>query len=237
MSELSGSEREVYVRDMFARIARRYDLLNRLMTAGQDVRWRRETVHRAEIPANGQVLDLGTGTGDLAMETLRQAPGCSPVAADFTMEMMHVGRMRTVTRGQSARIAWICCDALYLPFPGETFDALISGFLLRNVIDLERVLSESYRALKDGGRFIALDTTQPPENLIAPFIRFHLNKLIPNLGGFLAGDREAYTYLPESTAGFLRAEQLAVYMVRAGFHEVGFRRLMLGTVAIHWGRK
>lgn len=238
MANLTGTERVRYVQGMFSRIAHRYDLINRLMTAGQDVRWRREVIKRAEIPSEGRVLDLGTGTGDLAVEALRQVPDCRPVAADFTMEMMCVGRRRMVSQGRKFdHIAWVSNDALVLSFPDKTFDALVSGFLLRNVIDLERTLVEVYRTLKGEGRFVALDTTQPPENMLSPFIRFHLYKLIPNIGHLLAGDREAYTYLPNSTSGFLQAERLAVYMLKAGFRDVGFRRLMFGTIAIHWGRK
>jgi demethylmenaquinone methyltransferase/2-methoxy-6-polyprenyl-1,4-benzoquinol methylase len=238
MADLTGVERVDYVKDMFARIAHRYDLLNRLMTAGQDVRWRREVIQRAEIPSEGWVLDLGTGTGDLAMEALRQVPDCRVVAADFTMDMMRVGRRRVVSQGRRYdHIAWVSNDALVLSFPDRIFDALVSGFLLRNVIDLERTLADSYRVLKGGGMFVALDTTRPPKNLLSPFIRFHLSKLVPNIGRLLAGDREAYTYLPDTTSGFLQAEWLAVCMLKAGFREVGFRRLMFGAIAIHWGRK
>jgi demethylmenaquinone methyltransferase/2-methoxy-6-polyprenyl-1,4-benzoquinol methylase len=208
------------------------------MTAGQDVRWRREVIQRAEIPSGGWVLDLGTGTGDLAMEALRQVPDCRVVAADFTLDMMRVGRERVLSQSRkNDRVAWVSNDALVLAFPEGTFDALVSGFLLRNVIDLEGTLAESLRTLKDGGMFVALDTTHPPKNLLWPFIRLHLYKLIPNIGRLLAGDREAYTYLSNTTIGFLRAEWLAVYMLEAGFREVGFRRLMFGTVAVHWGRK
>jgi demethylmenaquinone methyltransferase/2-methoxy-6-polyprenyl-1,4-benzoquinol methylase len=235
MADLSGFERVNYVRDMFTRIAHRYDLMNRLMTGGQDVRWRREVIRRAEIPPGGNVLDLGAGTGDLAREAFRQVPDCHAVAADITMEMMRIGRQRPAPSGGA--IQWVSSDALQIPFPEHTFDAVVSGFLLRNVIDIERTLAEQYRTLKPGGRLVALDTTQPHENLLSPLIRFHLKKVIPTLGSLLVGERDAYTYLPETTSSFLAAEQLAVLFLRAGFREVGFRRLMFGTAAIHWGKK
>jgi len=233
MAHLTGTERARYVQGMFSRIARRYDLMNRLMTAGQDVRWRREVVRRTGIPESGRLLDLGAGTGDLAWETRRQHPGSQPVAADFTLEMMRVGK----SRPNFPSLDWSAADALHLPFLTETFDAVISGFLLRNVVDVPQALSEQYRVLKPGGRVVVLDTTQPTRNLLSPLINFHLHVIIPFLGRIIAGASEAYTYLPESTEAFLKAEQLAAFFSQAGFKEVGFRRLMFGTVAIHWGRK
>jgi demethylmenaquinone methyltransferase / 2-methoxy-6-polyprenyl-1,4-benzoquinol methylase len=219
------------IREMFAGIARRYDLMNRLMTGGQDVRWRREVIRRAKLPLGGRLLDLGAGTGDLAREALRQHPSCRPVAADFTLEMMQVGKQRP----GRAPLDWCAADALCLPFPDRTFDAVVSGFLLRNVVDLSQALRKQLRVLKPGGRMVALDTTRPAESSIKPLVDFHLHHVIPALGRMVAGDRGAYTYLPESTASFLTADALADRMAAAGFQEVGFRRLMLGAIAIHWG--
>jgi demethylmenaquinone methyltransferase / 2-methoxy-6-polyprenyl-1,4-benzoquinol methylase len=233
MASLSGDARARYVQDMFARISGRYDLMNRLMTAGQDIRWRREVIRRAELPPDGRLLDLGAGTGDLAREALRLQPTSLPLAADFTLEMMRVGKSHPA----SAKFPWAAADALCLPFQAEIFDAVVSGFLIRNVIDLPQALREQGRVLNPGGRIVILDTTRPPRNLLSPFIRFHLRYVIPTLGRLVAGTGEAYTYLPDSTQAFLTAEQLAEELWLAGFSQVGFRRLMLGTVAIHWGRK
>lgn len=221
------------VRAIFSRIAPRYDLMNRLMTAGQDLRWRREVIRRAALQPHQRLLDLGAGTGDLAYEALRQQPLCQPVAGDFTLEMMQVGRQRP--GGQ--RILWSGADALNLPFPDEQFDAVVSGFLLRNVADLDRALQEQYRVLKPGGHWVALDTTPPRRNLLWPFIQLHFRLVIPLLGTLLAGDPAAYRYLPHSTAHFLPAEALAQRVKRAGFQQVGFRRRMLGTVVILWAVK
>jgi demethylmenaquinone methyltransferase/2-methoxy-6-polyprenyl-1,4-benzoquinol methylase len=222
---------------MFASIANRYDLMNRAMTLGQDIRWRREVIRRACLPAGGKLLDLGAGTGDLAREALRQRPGVWVVAADFTLEMMRVGREWGTLEGrQNAEPDWSAADAQRLPFPGNTFDAVVSGFLLRNVSDLNRCLGEQQRVLKPGGWIVTLDTTPPPRTPLAPLLRFQLHTVIPALGGILTGQREAYTYLPDSTEGFLEPERLAARLCAEGFVQVGFRRLMFGTVAIHWGR-
>jgi len=232
LANLTGPERADYVQGMFTRIAHRYDLMNRLMTAGQDARWRQEVIWRAALPPSGRLLDLGSGTGDLSEEALRQYSGCHVVAADFTLQMMRFGMRHT-----SAAIDWSAADALRMPFPERTFDAVVSGFLLRNVTSLAQVLSEQYRVLKPGGRMVALDTTRPPRSVLSPLIGVHMKVVIPAIGQLVTGERDAYTYLPDSTAGFLRAEQLAARMAFAGFRDVGFRRLMFGTVAVHWGTK
>jgi demethylmenaquinone methyltransferase / 2-methoxy-6-polyprenyl-1,4-benzoquinol methylase len=233
MDGLSQVERARYVQGMFGRIAHRYDLMNRLMTAGQDVRWRGEVIRRAGLSTRARLLDLGAGTGDLAQEALRQRPDSRPVAADFTLEMMRVGRQRP----GSSRLSWSSADALHLPFPAETFDAVVSGFLLRNLIDLELSLKEQHRVLKPGGWMVALDTTRPPQGPLSPLINFHLHTVIPTLGRLVTGEGDAYNYLPESTEGFLGAESLAARIASVGFQEVGFHRMMFGTVAIHWGRR
>jgi demethylmenaquinone methyltransferase/2-methoxy-6-polyprenyl-1,4-benzoquinol methylase len=233
MTHLSGLERADYVRSMFAGIARRYDLMNRLMTGAQDVRWRKTVVALAALPPQGKLLDLGTGTGDIAAEALRAHPDVLSVGGDFTLEMMRVGRQVPARRG----VRFAGTDALHLPFAGETFDAVTSGYLMRNVIDVNQAWKEQYRVLKPGGRAVCLDTTPPARNLLYPFINFHLHVVIPFLGRLVTGASEAYTYLPDSTENFLPAEALADRMRMAGFKNVRFRRLMLGTMAIHWGEK
>jgi len=234
MTNLSGDERARYIQEMFTRIARRYDLMNCLITAGQDSRWRREVIRRASLPPGANIiLDLGAGTADLGLEALRQNPAATLIEADFTIEMMHVGQQRS----GSASLRWAAADALKLPFPADTFDAVVSGFLLRNVVDLPQTLREQHRVLKSGGMLVALDTTRRRENLIAPLIHFHMHTIIPFLGRLLTGEAEGYTYLPDSSDGFLRAEELADHIAAAGFREACFRRLMFGTIAIHWGRK
>jgi len=221
---------------MFGHIAARYDLMNRVMTLGQDSHWRRAVIRLANLPPGGRLLDLGAGTGDLARLAVQHDPACQTVAADFTLEMMRVGRLRTPD-SLSERLVWIGADASCLPFPADYFDAVISGFLLRNVADLAMCLAEQRRVLKPGGHFVSLDTTPPPATPLLPLLRFHLHTVIPALGTLIAGQTEAYRYLPDTTEGFLEPEKLAARLSSSGFEQVRFERRMLGTIAIHSARK
>lgn len=228
MAQLSGNERAKYVQGMFTHIAKRYDLVNRLMTGGQDIRWRKRVIELARLEEGSSLLDLGTGTGDLAREALSAFPNIKVAAADFTFEMMRVGR-------RIGQLNFSTADALQLPFGDSSFDAVVSGFLMRNVIDLQKALEEQYRVLKSGGRIVILDTTRPKKSILSPFIWIHMHFIIPAIGGLLTGSRDAYRYLPETTEGFVTAEEMAMRMTSAGFRRVRFQRFMFGTIAIHWG--
>ncbi len=230
MAQLTGQKRAQYVQDMFTRIAYHYDLMNRLMTGGQDVRWRKEVIRLAQLKPSASLLDLGAGTGDLAREASKQHPQTKITAADFTIEMMRAGR-------KNGDPPYSAADALNLPFKDSTFDAVVSGFLMRNVTDINVSLKEQYRTLKPGGRIVILDTTRPKKNILSPFIWFHMHVVIPSLGKLISGMGDAYEYLPDSTEGFLTAEELASRMNNAGFKNVQFKRLMFGTIAIHHGEK
>jgi len=230
MTQLTGNERAKYVQSMFTRIAKRYDLMNRLMTGGQDIHWRKRVIELARLNKNDSLLDLGTGTGDLAREALSAFPQARVVAADFTLEMMRVGQ-------KTSPLNFSTADALRLPFNDSLFNAVVSGFLLRNVIDLQKALGEQYRVLKNDGRVVILDTTRPRKNILSPFIWLHMHFVIPFLGGLLTGSQDAYRYLPETTEGFVTAEEMKLRMEAAGFKNIGFQRLMFGTIAIHWGER
>ncbi|HET9914519.1 MAG TPA: ubiquinone/menaquinone biosynthesis methyltransferase [Anaerolineales bacterium] len=230
MTQLTGKERATYVQNMFTRIAKRYDLMNRLMTGGQDIQWRRKVIQLTRLPQKARLLDVGAGTGDLAREALAQFPQAKVIAADFTLEMMRVGQKNGTLNFASA-------DALRLPFEDALFDAAVSGFFMRNAIDLQKALQEQYRVLKKSGRIVILDTTRPKRNILSPFIWLHMHVVIPILGRLLTGAKEAYHYLPDTTEGFVTAEELAVRMAAVGFKQINFERLMFGTIAIHWGMK
>ncbi len=236
MAQLNGEERAEYLRAMFDRIAARYNLMNRVISGGQDLKWRRFVVEAADLPRNGALLDIATGTGDIAFEALKRRPEATVVGADFALQMMQVGR-RQGRYGSLVR--WTGADALQLPYADNCFDAVASGYLMRNVADIPRALAEQRRVLKPGGRIVILDTSPPPRNLLQPLIHAHLKFGIPLLGRLIAGKSasDAYRYLPESTRAFKTPEELAQLIEGAGFCDVRFRTFMFSTMAAHWGCK
>ena len=217
---------------MFGRIVPRYDLLNRLMSLGMDGSWRRAAAAAAR-PAGARALDLGTGTGDLALELRRQG-AAHVVGADFSAEMLAAARAKATT---SAQASWALADALRLPFPKGTFDCVTNAFLLRNLADLRAGLAEMARVLKPDGRLVCLDMTPPPPGPFGALYRLYFDRLMPPIAGALSGDSAAYRYLPNSLRGFPDASALSALMAGAGLTQVRVRKLAGGTVALHTGLK
>ncbi len=218
---------------MFDTIAGRYDLMNRLMTFGQDQHWRQFVVAKADSQDNGWVLDLACGTGDIAALFCKSASQVRVVGADFSQNML----IEANKRFSDHQIYWQSCDANHLPYHDNVFSAVTFGYLLRNVDDSLHVLQEVRRVLKSGGRVVCLDTTPPEKNILYPFIRFYLRFIVPLLGRLVARDKAAYAYLTGSTMGFHEAEELAGLFRQAGFGKVGYQKFMFRTIGIHWGTK
>lgn len=221
------------VQKMFDAIAGRYDLMNRVMTMGQDQKWRKFVVAKAGDPDNGRVLDLATGTGDIASLIKRSYPLAKVTGGDFSKNML----VEAKKRFSDQDITWQFCDATQLPFEDNRFEAVTFGYLLRNVDDSLQVLKEVYRVLKPGGRIVCLDTTPPEKNLIYPFVQFYFRVGIPLLGRLIASDEAAYSYLTGSTMEFHSADNLADLFREANFVDVDYKKFMMGTIGIHWGVK
>jgi demethylmenaquinone methyltransferase/2-methoxy-6-polyprenyl-1,4-benzoquinol methylase len=233
VTELTRSRHANAVREMFSQIAGRYDLMNRLMSAGQDLRWRRLAVRAAELQPGDTLLDVAAGTGDMAFIAQELVPGVNVVAADFAVDMMRVGRRRKHARPAH----WIGADTYRLPFPDGAFDAVTSAFLLRNLTDPLAGIREQARVLKPGGRLVALDATPPPDNFMRPAVNLYLNRFFPVLGALVAGQADAYRYLPRSIAGFLRPGEIGRLYEQAGLGGVWHRAFMAGTAAMVVGTK
>jgi demethylmenaquinone methyltransferase / 2-methoxy-6-polyprenyl-1,4-benzoquinol methylase len=222
----AAEEKPRYVAAMFGRIARCYDVMNTLMTLGQDGPWRAAVA--GAVPADAQrVLDVGTGTGKLAQAVSKSLPRAQIVGVDFALPMLLAGK------APSAAAA----DALALPFADASFDAVVSAFVVRNLADVQRGLAEQARVLRSSGRLVVLEITPGPPRPLRGLFRVYFRGLVPWLGGLIAGDAAAYTYLPTSAAAFLEPERLADVLRALGLSRVDVRRLALGSVAIVAGTR
>jgi demethylmenaquinone methyltransferase/2-methoxy-6-polyprenyl-1,4-benzoquinol methylase len=224
----TGADKHTRVREMFDRIAPRYDLMNRLMTAGLDQRWRRLTLDLADVGPGDHVLDLACGTGDLC--ELVRARGARAVGIDFAGVMLQGAKARGIDA------EFVRGDAARLPCASASVDVVTCGFALRNFVALEPVFAELHRVLRPGGRLAIIDVDRPSSRLIAAAHSLYFDRVVPFVGGLLA-DRDAYRYLPASTAYLPPPVELLALLEKAGFGEVQRRVLMLGSAQILLGRK
>lgn len=221
---------------MFDRIAGRYDLLNSVMTAGLHHGWRQRAADKAQLAPGDAALDVCCGTGDLALELARRvAPDGHVVGTDFSEPMLDLAREKASSRGATGvRFEW--GDALHLPYEAGSFDAVTIGFGARNLSDLDLGLREMSRVLKDGGRLVILEITQPTRPPLSTFFSLWFDRVVPVLGA-VAGDQDAYSYLPESVRSFPNPRALAEKMDAAGLRDIRWTVLAGGIIAIHSGAR
>jgi demethylmenaquinone methyltransferase/2-methoxy-6-polyprenyl-1,4-benzoquinol methylase len=226
------------IRRMFAGIAPRYDLLNRLLSVGRDRYWRRMAAAEARLARGGLALDVCTGTADLAIELARQFPSAkSVVGVDFCLPMLRLGADKVTRVGLSHRIRLHAGSAERLPFDAGTFDAATVAFGIRNLSDRRRGLAELNRVLRAGGVAVVLEFATPEGPVFGRLYRVYFHRLLPWLGGLVSGDRQAYTYLPASVSIFPSPRELAELMEEVGFRDIHYRGLTGGIVTLHVGRK
>ena len=238
MAHLRGQERARYVSRMFARISRRYDLLNAVMTAGRHHAWRRMAVDMSLDGLAGPALDVATGTGDFALDLAGRPAVSHVVGLDYSHEMLSIATRKAQRRGLSNRVSLLAGDAHSLPFADEQFICATVGFGIRNFIDVPAALRELARVVRPGGRVTTLEIVRVEgRGPVARLFPLYFRHVTPSLGALLAGDREAYTYLPESVQSFHSAVEIASMMEDAGLRNVTFRALALGSVAIHVGHR
>jgi demethylmenaquinone methyltransferase/2-methoxy-6-polyprenyl-1,4-benzoquinol methylase len=223
---------------MFGGIAPRYDLMNRIMTAGLDGRWRRMAARQAALGHGDRALDACCGTGDLTFALAGACPDCEVTGLDFTPAMIGRAREKAAARerrGLPSAHAFVAGDLLDLPFADGEFAAVTVGWGVRNVPDVPRAFREMARVTRPGGRVVCLESTRPPRGASRRFHEVWLGRVVPLLGRLVTGDPSAYSYLPASVAAFPCADELAAVMAGAGLTRVRYRRLGFGAVALHVG--
>jgi demethylmenaquinone methyltransferase/2-methoxy-6-polyprenyl-1,4-benzoquinol methylase len=230
--ETSAQDHARRVREMFARISPRYDLLNHLLSANIDIRWRRRVVRKLQpqLRSDAKVLDVGCGTGDLSIELFEES-GAQVTGIDFCRPMLELAQVK------APHLRFVEGDALRLPFSDAAFDCVTVAFALRNLASVEQGLAELKRVLKPGGMVAVLEFSQPTVPGIRHLVRFYYWRLLPWIGGLLSGLRSAYEYLPDSILRFPDQQRLASMMRAAGFAEVEFENLSGGVAALHTGRR
>lgn len=226
------------IQNIFDRIARRYDLLNRVISLHLDTRWRKKAVKAALRGSDEFVLDLGTGTGDLALTAARGMREKGKVfGLDFSLEMLRLAQAKKRRDPYGDRTIYILGTALAPPFKDEVFDAVITAFVLRNITDLDLFFSQAYRLLRPGGRLVSLDMFPPSEVPFSLFYSLYFYRLVPWIGAGLARDRDAYQYLSDSVRTFDPPETIAELIQRVGFERVRIQRFLRGAVCLHIGEK
>jgi demethylmenaquinone methyltransferase/2-methoxy-6-polyprenyl-1,4-benzoquinol methylase len=219
----------VYVRDAFARIADRYVLTNHVLSCGVDIWWRKVVTARIRKWKPARLLDVASGTGDLALEIQDQCPACEVIASDFCAEML----AHASSRGMQKTVV---ADALNLPFPDQSFDVVTVAFGLRNMADYPAALREMNRVLKPGGRLLILDFSLPEGILRGPY-RFYLHRVLPHMAGFLTGEKDAYQYLGGSIEQFPSGKGMTDLLETCGFEKTDATPLTFGVVAVYEGTR
>lgn len=234
----AAAERQRYVADLFGRLAPRYDRFNRWVSFFRDERWRKETVACLQERANGVVLDLAAGTGDLAQVAL--AAGARHVHAfDISYEMLKLAKQKLLRENESGgRVAVVQGSAERLPYRTASFDGVVSGFAMRNVFHfLDDVLRETQRVLKPGGRVAILELSRPRNSVLRFGFRLHMKTVMPLVGRLATGQSEPFQYLYQTTMTYLSPEAFRTRLECAGFEDVGFQTYLFGGIAIHSARK
>jgi len=227
------------VQKMFSDIAPRYDLLNRLLSCGQDQYWRKRAVTRLSPQSGERFLDIATGTADVALEIIRNVPkgAVQVVGMDFSEKMLELARQKIDSLDKANSIQLECGSAESLPFEDNSFDGTTTAFGIRNFFDIGRSLREMHRVLKPGGRCVILEFSLPRNPILSALYRFYFEWLLPKVGRLISKHPSAYTYLPETVAAFPVRKEFSSLMQQAGFMNVTYKELTLGIVILYTGVK
>lgn len=232
----NGVSKRERVEEMFDSIATRYDLLNKVLSAGIDRNWRRKAIHELESVQPHAILDIATGTADVALECMRLKPD-EIIGVDISNRMLDIGRHKVMARGYQGVIKLEYADSEHLPFKDERFDAITVAFGVRNFENLENGLMEMHRVLRPGGKAVILEFSQPESKTIKHLYNFYSFKVMPKVGQWLSKQRTAYEYLPESVAAFPHGKQFLEILTKCGFRNTKAQKLTFGIASIYTGVK
>lgn len=227
-----------FIEDMFDGIARRYDLLNRLLSLRQDVYWRRSMISALELSGPAVVLDVACGTGDVVIELIRRHPGLRQVVGlDFSMQMLNIASHKIKALGYQKNVTLVAGNGLSLPVLPGSMDAVTIAFGIRNIMDRKSALTGFYDCLKPGGKLAVLELTTPEHRFFNMIYMLYFKTILPRIGSFLSKDLGAYQYLPASVMAFPRPAAFAALMRTAGFTDIRWRQMTLGICTLHLGVK
>jgi len=234
---MSNETKKDRVRRMFNAIAHQYDFLNHFLSLGIDYRWRKKTIRQLSNDCPLTVLDVATGTADVAIMAAKQYPDCSVIGIDISEKMLEIGRQKISRKGLSNRIALQLADSENMPFADNSFDAVISAFGVRNFENLEKGLAEMFRVLKPHGKVVILEFSQPTLFPFRQIYHFYFHKILPHIGKTVSHDDKAYSYLPESVAAFPYGNDFLNCLTNVGFSDCKHFPLTLGIATIYVGTK
>jgi len=224
-------------REMFTSIAPRYDFLNRLLSVGQDKYWRKRAVDLLDPIGMDHILDVATGTCDIAIEIASRNLSVQIFGIDFSQRMLDLGRTKVAQNNYDKSISFQIGSGEDLPFANESFDGVICAFGIRNFANVQMGLREFYRVLKPGGRIIILEFSVLQNQFLNAVYEWYFNLILPKIGNLISGHSNAYTYLPESVANFPNQKKFVEWLEKTGFKKVSFAELTFGIVSIHRGFK
>ncbi|MDZ7265341.1 MAG: ubiquinone/menaquinone biosynthesis methyltransferase [candidate division KSB1 bacterium] len=230
----TAAEKRQYVLNLFSALPEHYDRMNRVMSLGLDMSWRRKTIRRAQFNPSGCLLDLATGTGDMILAARQYLPSASFVGVDFCPPFLTLAKEKL---NGHPRLHWVQGDAMQLPLADESIDGAFTAFALRNVINVEHVFTELYRVTRPGGKVASLEMVKQSNSILRKIFGFYFRHIIPRLGRWLTSFPDAYSYLPLSIENFYTATELDQLIRRAGWRQVQHYPVMFGNVAIHVATK
>ncbi|MEM6466959.1 MAG: bifunctional demethylmenaquinone methyltransferase/2-methoxy-6-polyprenyl-1,4-benzoquinol methylase UbiE [Pseudomonadota bacterium] len=225
------------VHSVFTSVASKYDVMNDTMSLGIHRLWKDAMMDWLAPRPGTHLLDVAGGTGDIAFRYLKRAPGAQATVLDMTQSMLDEGQRRAEAEDLASQLTWVCGDAMALPFEASSFDAYTISFGIRNVTRIEDAIAEAYRVLKPGGRFLVLEFSQIPNDLMQKLYDLYSFNVIPPMGKAITGDRDSYQYLVESIRRFPPQDRFADMIRTAGFEQVKYRNLSMGIAALHSGWK